>query len=119
MLDFGLCNRASAAFDLATAVERNAIGWLDMAAGDAIGRPDLAAALLEGYARVAGDVPAGLRRMLPVVHVEFALSELAYFHGVTRSRRNADLAYDGFLLGHAAWFATKDGARLLDAIGPG
>lgn len=114
VLDFGLSNRASAVFDLATAIERNAIAWLRLAPDcSPIGRPDLAAAIVEGY----GGAPAALRHVLPLVHVEFALSELAYFHGITRSAANAELAYSGFLLGHAAWFAGADGARLLESIG--
>jgi Ser/Thr protein kinase RdoA (MazF antagonist) len=121
VLDFGLSNRASAVFDLATAIERNAIAWLALGQAEAdIGRADLARALIGGYAAVAdfGAAPrAALRRVLPVVHVEFALSELAYFHGVTGSAVNAGLAYDDFLLGHAAWFGTRAGQAFLDGIG--
>jgi hypothetical protein len=32
------------------------------------------------------------------------------------SPANADLAYDGYLLGHARWFAGPDGTALLDRI---
>jgi len=120
VLDFGLANRASAVFDLATAIERNAIEWLRLAPGHAgIGRPGLARALLRGYdaARPRPQEEArALRHILPLVHMDFALSELAYFHGVTACMRNADAAYDAYLLGHAAWFAGPDGQRFLDQL---
>ena len=120
VLDFGLCNRASALFDLATAIERNAIAWLDLAPEHkAIGRADLACALLQGYARVLplpDDQTQALRHVLPLVHVDFALSELAYFHAVTGSARDAEAAYTDFLLGHAAWFAGADGQDFLHRI---
>jgi Ser/Thr protein kinase RdoA (MazF antagonist) len=117
VLDFGLCNRASAMFDLATAIERNAVAWLALAPDEtAIACPDLACALIGGYAQIAAVDEAALRHLLPLVHVDFALSELAYFHGITGSRANADLAYETFLLGHAAWFATRHGQDLLRAI---
>jgi hypothetical protein len=54
--------------------------------------------------------------VFPVVHVEYALSEVEYFADVVSSPANADLAYDGYLLGHAAWFATPDGAAVLDHL---
>ena len=120
VLDFGLCNRASAVFDLATAIERNAVAWLDLTPQHAaIGRADLACAVLQGYAGVlpfTGGQLGVLLAVLPVVHVDFALSELAYFHGITGSARDAEAAYTDFLLGHAAWFAGVDGRAFLDRI---
>ncbi|MFJ9022052.1 hypothetical protein ACIRPU_19110 [Streptomyces sp. NPDC102259] len=58
---------------------------------------------------------AALPELLPLVHAEFALSELGYFHGVTRSAENTRLAYE-YCVGHAEWFATDDGGRLLDVV---
>jgi Ser/Thr protein kinase RdoA (MazF antagonist) len=113
VLDFGLCNRASAVYDLATCVERNAISWLRLSRGERdIGHADIAAALIEGYVRHAV-LPAGLRAVLPVVHVEFALTELSYFHAVTGDAAHAEQAYSDFLLGHAAWFAGEAGQDFL------
>jgi hypothetical protein len=37
-----------------------------------------------------------LAALLPLVHAEFALAELDYFHGVTQSPQNASLAYDTY-----------------------
>jgi Ser/Thr protein kinase RdoA (MazF antagonist) len=127
VLDFGMCGLTSAVFDLATCIERNAIAWLRLADGRGdIGRVDLARAIVAGYAGAAPFSPAqraALARLLPVVHVEFALSELAYFHGVTGSAHDAEAAYTDFLLGHARWFQSPDGlaflARLVDSAGCG
>jgi len=59
---------------------------------------------------------ARLAALLPLVHAEFALAELNYFHGITRSAANAALAYDTYFLGHAAWFNSAEGQRLLHRI---
>ncbi|MEW5834050.1 MAG: phosphotransferase [Pseudomonadota bacterium] len=119
VLDFGLAACNFALFDLATAIERNAIAWLALDAGDAAARPDIARALIAGY-REERPLPSDelhlLADLLPVVHVDFALSEVEYFHGITRSAHAADVAYDTFLLGHAAWFEGTPGQRLLAAI---
>ena len=116
VLDFGLCNRASAAWDLATAIERNAIAWLTLSSSHTnIAHAERACALLQGYAELR-QVPPGVVRVLPIVHVEFALSELAYFHAITRSAANTEAAYTDFLLGHAAWFAAPHGRAFLDQL---
>ena len=118
-LDFGLSSRTFALFDLATAIERNAIAWLALEQGHGAVHADIASALIDGYREVralsADDIHL-LADLLPLVHVDFALSEVEYFHAVTGSRANADVAYDTFLLGHAAWFATPPGRILLQAI---
>ncbi|UGB37306.1 phosphotransferase enzyme family protein [Frateuria soli] len=118
VLDFGLAARTFALFDLATAIERNAIAWLEIDRVDAA-HPGTARALIAGYRErrplSAADVHL-LADLLPLVHVDFALSEVEYFAAVTRSPANADVAYHTFLRGHAAWFATSPGRALLDAI---
>lgn len=118
VLDVGLSAATFAWFDVATAIERNAIAWLDIARGD-IGRADLAGALLAGYHAVRPLGEADLRAiagLLPLVHVDFALSEVEYFEGITRRRDHADVAWHTFLHGHAAWFATPHGQAFLAAI---
>lgn len=119
VLDFGLAAPTFALYDLATAIERNAIAWLEPARGmDAI-FPATANAMIDGYAAalpLAPDARALLADLLPVVHVDFALSELEYYAGIVHSATNADAAWYTFLLGHAAWFATPPGAALLAAI---
>lgn len=119
VLDVGLAAANFALFDLATAIERNAIAWLELETGDAAVHADIALALIAGYRQVRpldrSDVHL-LAEVLPVVHVDFALSEVEYFHAVTKDRHAADVAYDTFLRGHAAWFSTPPGQALLDAI---
>lgn len=119
VLDFGLAAANIALFDLATAIERNAIAWLALDTGLDAAHPDIACALIEGYRRqrplAAADLCL-LADLLPLVHVDFALSEVEYFHAITHSRANADVAYDTFLRGHAAWFGTPAGQSLLQAI---
>ncbi|WP_369926425.1 phosphotransferase enzyme family protein [Xanthomonas sp. NCPPB 2632] len=118
VLDFGLCACTFALFDLATAIERNAIAWLELGQGP-IARTDLALALVDGYRSVrplTDDDLGVLTDVLPVVHVDFALSEVEYFEGVTRRRDHADVAYRTFLLGHAYWFASAEGQALLHTL---
>ncbi|WP_426700250.1 phosphotransferase enzyme family protein [Rhodanobacter sp. Col0626] len=119
VLDVGLAAINFALFDLATAIERNAIAWLALDTDADAGHPDIALALIEGYRQQrplsSADIHL-LADLLPLVHVDFALSEVEYYHAITRSRANADVAYDTFLRGHAAWFRTPSGRALLQAI---
>ncbi|MCF7751306.1 phosphotransferase [Bacillus subtilis subsp. subtilis] len=119
VFDFGLASPTSAMFDLATAIERNAIAWLALEQQTDAARAAIAQALLAGYREVV-PLPAErvhlLADLLPVVHLDFALSEVEYFQGITGSPANADVAYHTFLLGHADWFSRVQGQRLLDAL---
>jgi Ser/Thr protein kinase RdoA (MazF antagonist) len=117
VFDFGLSNRTFAVHDLAVAIERTTVGWLDLAESGRA-QADLAGldALLDGYQAVRPFSPAeaaALPEVLPVCHVEYALSEVEYFAGVLGSPGLADLAYHGYLLDHANWFTTPDGQALL------
>lgn len=118
VLDFGLSARTFALFDLATAIERNAIAWLDIDKGH-IARHDLALALIRGYCAIRPLTPSdlvALADVLPLVHLDFALSEVEYFEGITRRREHADVAYYTFLIGHAGWFGGAEGQGFLKAI---
>ena len=119
VLDFGLAASNCALFDLAVAIERNAIAWLTLDTGLHAIHPDIAQALIEGYRQLRpldGDDIRLLAHLLPLVHVDFALSEVEYFHAITQSPASADIAYEVFLRGHADWFATRAGQTLLQAI---
>jgi len=82
-------------------------------------RIDIALALLDGHRQL---LPLSAARMhlladlLPVVHLDFALSEVEYFEGVTGSTANADVAWQPFLLGHAQWFGSAEGQALLATL---
>jgi len=120
VIDLGLANRTFAAHDLAVAIERSAVAWLDLAGtGQAAVDTPAVDALLDGYQAVRPLTRAELAavaRLLPVVHLEYALSEVEYFASVVRSPENADLAYDGYLIGHANWFTGPDGQALLSHL---
>jgi Ser/Thr protein kinase RdoA (MazF antagonist) len=112
VLDLGLSDRTTPILDLATAIERNAVSWLSP---EPAARLDVVDALLRGWCSVRelSEVEAvALPELLAVVHVEFALSELGYFHGVTHSAANAQVAYEDYLLGHARWHAGPEGKAL-------
>jgi Ser/Thr protein kinase RdoA (MazF antagonist) len=120
VLDLGLANRTAAMHDLALALERSAVDWLDLARTSDV-RADLDAvdAVLDGYESVrplGEDESAALIAVLPVVHLEFALSEIEYFADVVHSDANTDLACNGYLIGHARWFHTAKGAELIERL---
>jgi len=106
--------------DLAIALERSAIAWLDLAeSGRAAVDSTAVDAVLDGYqaARPLSRAEArALPEVLPVVHLEYALSEVEYFADVVASPGLADLAYDTYLIGHTRWFGGPDGAALLDRL---
>jgi len=116
VFDFGLANRTFAVHDLANALERSTVRWLDLAeSGRAAADLDAIDALLDGYESVRPLSPAeaaALAEVLPVVHLEYALSEIEYFADVVASPGNADLAYDGYLLGHVRWFEDTEGSAV-------
>ncbi|SFB31316.1 Ser/Thr protein kinase RdoA involved in Cpx stress response, MazF antagonist [Collimonas sp. OK607] len=123
LLDFGLADRTCAIYDLAIAIERNLIAWLALPTMAVNQRRlihiDQLDAMLDAYEAVRPlSVPeaAALPALLPLAHTEFALSELAYFHGVQKSAENSALAYDNYFLGHAEWFNSDAGRYLLDHL---
>lgn len=124
VLDFGLADRTFAVNDLALAIERNVVEWLELPRCVESGQElplhlDHLRALIAGYVKRRGLTKAERAALAPLTalcHVEFALSEADYFLSVLKSEAKAKLAIEGYLLGHARWFASVDGARLMDAI---
>jgi Ser/Thr protein kinase RdoA (MazF antagonist) len=124
IIDFGLADRTNAVHDIANAIERNIVEWLQLVADPA--HPDNVAvhldhleALLSGYQSVRAlndEEAAALAPMTALCHAEFALSEAEYFLGVLHSEAKGPMAYDGWLVGHAKWFHSAAGKRLLSAI---
>ena len=130
VIDFGLADQTNAVHDLAQAIERNIVEWMELEKqGLGIRDQGLESipvhldhliALLEGYESVrplSDEEAAALAPMIALCHAEFALSEADYFLGVLHSEEKACLAYDGYLVGHARWFRGAGGKKLLDAIG--
>jgi Ser/Thr protein kinase RdoA (MazF antagonist) len=120
VLDLGLANRTFAVHDLAVAIERSTVDWLDLAeTGHVTADLDAVDAVLGGYEEVrpleALEVLA-LVALLPVVHFEYALSEVEYFAAVVGSKANTQLAYESYLLGHTRWYDTAEGIVLLEHL---
>lgn len=124
-IDFGLADRTNAVHDIAQAIERNIVEWLDLlpASGHSRGARvhlDHLEALLNGYESVrplSGEEAAALAPMAALCHAEFALTEADYFLSVLHSEQKARVASHDYLVGHARWFRGRGGRRLLDAIG--
>lgn len=118
IIDFGLATRTCALHDLAIAIERTAFRWLDLGQDDALGDVDTARAILAGY-RTLLPLPtdmAALARLLPLVHVEFALSEIDYFAGIVGDSHQAAVAWQDYLIGHADWFLSAAGQDFLRCL---
>jgi len=124
VIDFGLADRTNAVHDLAQAIERNIVAWLDLTPGseqqqDISMHIDHLEALLDGYESVrplSDEEAAALKPMAALCHAEFALTEADYFRGVLHSAEKARVASIDYLVGHARWFRGAGGQRLLDAI---
>jgi Ser/Thr protein kinase RdoA (MazF antagonist) len=124
VIDFGLADRTNAVHDLAHTIERNIVEWLALTEGPArrAGVPvhfDHLRPLLDGYESLRPlslEEAQALAPMLALCHAEFALTEADYFLGVLRSKEKARFAVPDYLVGHAEWFRSADGARLLDWI---
>jgi len=124
VIDFGLADRGNAVYDLAQAIERNIVEWLDLIEDPARGENvrvhlDHLEAMLDGYelVRPLDDAEAAaLAPMTALCHAEFALTEADYFRGVLHSDEKARMASIDYLVGHARWFRGAGGEGLLDAI---
>jgi Ser/Thr protein kinase RdoA (MazF antagonist) len=124
VIDFGLADRTNAVHDLAHAIERNIVEWLtlvnDRANPDGVTvHFDHLHALLAGYEQVqplSTEESAALAPMTALCHAEFSLSETDYFLSVLHSEEKAPMAAEGWLVGHARWFHSAAGRRLLDAL---
>ena len=124
VIDFGLADRTNAAHDLAQAIERNIVEWLDLIEDPTRGENvrvhvDHLEAMLDGYESVRplnDEESAALAPMTALCHAEFALSEADYYRGVLHSEEKARVASIDYLVGHARWFRGAGGQKLLDAI---
>ena len=124
IIDFGLADRTNAVHDIANAIERNIVEWLQLVADPAHPENvdvhfDHLEAMLTGYDSVrslSDEEASALAPMTALCHTEFALSEAEYFLGVLHAAERAPMAYDGWLVGHAQWFHSRAGKKLLNAI---
>jgi Ser/Thr protein kinase RdoA (MazF antagonist) len=124
IIDFGLADRTNAVHDLAQAIERNIVEWLDLDPASTTGEEvrvhlDQLEALLDGYDSLrplTSDEAAALASMTALCHAEFALSEADYFLSVLHSEEKMRVALLDYLIGHARWFRSAGGTKLLNAI---
>jgi len=124
IIDFGLADRTNAVHDIAHAIERNIVEWLALVNDPT--HPDRVPvhfdhlrALLEGYESVrqlSDEEASALAPMTALCHAEFALSEADYFLGVLHAPEKAAMAHDGWLVGHARWYRSEVGEKLLNAL---
>ncbi|WP_170211050.1 phosphotransferase enzyme family protein [Neokomagataea tanensis] len=120
VLDFGLADKSTALLDVATALERSMVPWLQMEHGEEpVANVEQTTCFLRGYAFVSGwgsNELSALADILPIAHTNFAFSEIDYFYSLLKNEENADLAYSGYLLGHSDWFGRAEGKRWLRHI---
>ena len=115
VLDFGMADRTCAPFDLAVALERATVDWLALSAPGCVAWQQVEA-MLAGYQSVRKLSALEQQQVvafLPLVHVEFALSEVGYFATLVDDQTSAEVAYAEYLLGHGRWFAQGEGKELL------
>ena len=123
-IDFGLADRCNPVYDLAIALERNTVGWLELKADAGYSsRISVeiahARALLNGYTSVRplGDAESrALAPMTALCHAEFALTEAHYFLKSLHSSAKAQVAAIDYLAGHARWFCSRQGTEYLREI---
>lgn len=117
VLDFGLADRTTAIFDIATAIERFALDWLAPRRGAPVRvHTRQLEAFLRGYTGVrplTAPERAALPEIFPLVHIHYELSEIDYFLSVLPSPNpeNAEIAYRSYFLGHLRWAASEAGRR--------
>lgn len=124
IIDFGLADRTNAVHDLALAIERNIVEWLEFSSDSAeedcvLIHLDHLHALLEGYESVRPlneEEAAALAPMTALCHAEYALTEADYFLSVLNAEESVPACTEGYLVGHARWFRGRGGLKLLDAI---
>ena len=101
-----------------TTKERTAFAWLQLENGVMAtpADPGAAVALLAGYRSVSPLTPDDVEtiaRLLPLVHIEFALSEVDYFAGIVSDHAQAVVAWQGYCLDHGDWFLSPAGQHVL------
>jgi Ser/Thr protein kinase RdoA (MazF antagonist) len=116
VIDFHLADFGYRVYDLAVALDRNAVLWLDILAGDTDAvRYDILSAFIAGYLEV-GSLTDAERAILPdllAIHqLDLALTNIAYYEGVEGDRARANWAYETYLLQHTRCYATPWGDQL-------
>lgn len=117
VIDFHLCDVSFRLYDLAVALDRNGIRWLEILDGDpeAVSY-EVLGELLRGYRSV---LPLSrtdaelLAILLPVHQLDLALSNVEYYLVYEQKRDRAEWAYHVYLCDHARYFNTPSGRRIV------
>ncbi|MBS2551356.1 phosphotransferase [Catenulispora sp. NL8] len=123
VLDFGLSDRTTAAYDLAIAIERFAVDWVGLRdGGPANFQKRQLQSFLHGYTAIrplSAAESAALPNLFPLCHAEYELSEIDYFLSVVPggSEKNAEIAYRDWFLGHAKYAESEEGQAFLGLLG--
>ena len=120
VIDFHLTDLSFRLYDLAVALDRNCIRWLDIQDGrnDAV-RFDLIGLFLDGYNSVFPideDELKFLSILLPVHQLDLAVSNIEYYFGFEQNRARADWVYDVYLTGHLSFYQKSAGREIIEFI---
>lgn len=117
VIDLHLAAPAPALLDLAIAVDRNTLLWLDILAGDdeAIDWRGLRA-LLKGYGPLDPEEADILPDLVAVCQLDFAFELMRYYLQVEQDRQKARWAWEAYLIGHTKWHHSDAGRRFSDAL---
>lgn len=120
VIDFGLAWPNPPLLDLAMAIERHAIDWLAITAGDGEAwRPEAVDDVIGGYRRTY-PLPAAegevLADLVACCQVEFALTNIEYASLAPVDPSVADWSYEVYFRDHLRWFGTDAGHRFAEAV---
>jgi len=122
LIDFHLANCNNYLYDLAVAVDRNCIYWLDLLAGKREAYSlEGALAILEEYARRSEEKSQTLPgknlffKALVLHRLEFALDLLNYYLNIEHSVFKAQWCIDVYILAHGKWFVEREGRKFLES----
>ena len=117
VIDFHLSAPAPPLLDLAVAVDRNTLLWLDILAGndDAADWRGLEA-LLKGYGPLTAEETKVLPALVAVCQLDFAIELMQYYLRVERSPSKATWCWEAYLVGHTRWHLSDAGRRFADVI---
>lgn len=124
LIDFHLSNQNNFLYDLAVAIDRNTLYWLDLLSGKK-GSYNLihAKKIIENYKTIIADkrkefLPylSYLSHALVLHRIEFALSLLNYYWNIEKSKFKAQWCLDVYIFAHGEWFHSNEGKLFLEGI---
>lgn len=120
VIDLHVAGHQPAVAELAAAVDRNALHWLEILAGDDDAwSPDVAAAIVAGYGTERPLDPAERAALVPLLalhRLDFAWSLLDHYATVEADADRAAWCRDVFLQAHPRWLGSGAGAAVADVV---